>query len=572
MKRREFIRNAGAVAAFALVPSVGRSAGREDGGAPLEPFLRVLSALNDKKLEAILPSQIRDGGSRWRGGFADEFRVPNTHATVSGIVAIANAYASPYSENYLSAELEQPLLDAVACLRRVQHDDGTIDLHSTNFHSPPDTGFLVLDLSPVYTNLKRLQRPAIESTVAQLATFLEEAGDGMAVGGIHTANHRWIVCGALAHVYSYFPKQRYVDRIDDWLGEGIDQDPDGQYTERSVGGYSSHIDNVFLDVARLLDRPAMFDIVRKNLDMTLYFMQPGGELMTDAGGRGGPSRRSYIGRYYYAYKYFALKERNPVYEAVCRFIENQMPDQVVNYLSELLANPIFKQPSIQPSKIPDDYAKHLAYLSGIYRRRRGQFDYTVIEGNPTFFTFMKGSAVLQSMRLHAAFFGRRGQFVGESIELHGDQVVLRKHITHGYWQPFPEERRTGDGDWAKLPRLEREMTGKLSLDYTVRISESRGRVKVEVEIAGTEHVPVSLELSFRAGGKLSGVVPDSRIENAYFFTDRVGQYRLGNDVITFTPGTGAHEWAQMRGQTDKQDGESVYLTGYTPFKHTIELS
>ena len=52
----------------------------------------------------------------------------------------------------------------------------------------------------------------------------------------------------------------------------------------------------------------------------------------------------------------------------------------------------------------------------------------------------------------------------------------------------------------------------------------------------------------------------------------MGQYKKGDDVIKFGPGTVTHKWAEMRGMLPKQNGNSVYITGYTPFKHTIELS
>ena len=61
---------------------------------------------------------------------------------------------------------------AMACLMRVQHEDGTIDLHSTNFHSTPDTAFLVNYLSPVYVVLKRMDQKGLSDLIKGLEQFL----------------------------------------------------------------------------------------------------------------------------------------------------------------------------------------------------------------------------------------------------------------------------------------------------------------------------------------------------------------------------------------------------------------
>ncbi|MGY8719206.1 MAG: hypothetical protein ACKVI3_15660, partial [Verrucomicrobiia bacterium] len=330
----------------------------------------MLTEINDELIEGLISQQVSLPGERWDGGVADRFEVLNINSTLGFAGRLAISYSSPSSRYYLSSRLEGPMDQAMACVLKVQHEDGTTDLHTTNFHSTPDAAFLVNYISPIFVNLTRLARPGLLGVTGKMEQFLRNAGKALAVGGIHTPNHRWVVCSALARVNALFPSQAYVDRIDDWLGEGIDIDPDGQFTEQSVSIYSPICDTMFLTIGRLLKRDELMDIVRRNLDMTLYYIQPGGEVLTDASGRQDSARIGYIANYYYAYRYFALKDGNPVYAAVCRLIENLMPERIVRYVPELLESPELLEELPVASKVPDNYAKRFAH-SGVFRIRSG---------------------------------------------------------------------------------------------------------------------------------------------------------------------------------------------------------
>jgi hypothetical protein len=571
-KRRTFLKQSSiAAAALATIPSVAwaHDSNMIMGGS--DAILKKLTKINDDAIEDLLSKQVSLPGDRWDGGVKDQWEVINTHRTAWFIIRIANSYASPFSTYYLSEKLEKPMNQAMTCLLNVQHEDGTIDLHSTNFHSTPDTAFLVNYMSPVYVVLKRMDRSGLNNLIKGIEQFFLNAGKCLAVGGIHTANHRWVVCSALARLNSFFPDQKYVDRADEWLSEGIDLDPDGQYAERSVSIYSPTVDNMLLTTGLYFNRPELLDVVRKNLDMTLFYIQPGGEVLTDASDRQDNARTGYVDSYYYAYRYFAIKDKNPVYAAVCELIEHLMPEKITRYIPELLEDPIFSTDLVSATKIPDDYFKRFSY-SGVFRIRRGDADISVIERNPTFLSYMKGNAVLQSIRLASAFFGSRGQFISEKAELSGNTIILSKSHTHGYYQPFPEDKRTGDGDWHNMPRIARQMSELQTMNYKVIISESNGKIAIDIEIDGTPYVPVSLEMSFRPGGELSGVTSDKNLADSYFLESGTGQYKHGNNTIKFGPGVSEHKWAEIRGMLPKQNGKSVYLTGYTPFKHTLELS
>ena len=106
----------------------------------------------------------------------------------------------------------------------------------------------------------------------------------------------------------------------------------------------------------------------------------------------------------------------------------------------------------------------------------------------------------------------------------------------------------------------------------VYILESNGKIDIDIEIKGTPHVPVALEMSFREGGKLVGTTPDLNVKGVNFLSNGTGQYIVGDDVINFGRGSAPHKWSQMRGMLPKQEGNSVYITGFTPFHKTITIS
>ena len=50
-----------------------------------------------------------------------------------------------------------------------------------------------------------------------------------------------------------------------------------------------------------------------------------------------------------------------------------------------------------------------------------------------------------------------------------------------------------------------------------------------------------------------------------------GVYRAGKNFIRFGPGAAPHQYTELRGAEPKLPGQSVYITGFTPFDHTITL-
>lgn len=90
---------------------------------------------------------------------------------------------------------------------------------------------------------------------------------------------------------------------------------------------------------------------------------------------------------------------------------------------------------------------------------------------------------------------------------------------------------------------------------------------------GTRGVPVVVEVSARGqdGLQMDGLVRAPDAVDAFLLAGGNAVVRGGKHSIRFGPGKQAHRYTQVRGAERKLPGGSVYITGVTPFDHTLEF-
>jgi hypothetical protein len=527
-----------------------------------------LIASNDAAIEAKLAAQQRDRSRPTFGGIRAADGLYHAGAAAGFIRDLTAAYLSPDSRYAGSPELLAALDDAATFMLAAQHDDGTIDLLTTNFHSTPDTGFVLEWMCAAAGVLRDAGLPATKAVLDKLLTFIERGADALAVGGIHTPNHRWVVCMALARANALIPDPRYVARIDTWLAENIDIDPDGQFTERSTSIYSPLTDRCLITVARLLDRPELLVPVRRNLEMSLYYMHADGQIATEGSRRQDQYRRGSMLRYAYPYRYMALLDGDGRFAAVARQIERQETARLSGGLIDFLESPELAAAMPPDRALPDDFERHFSH-SGLVRIRRDEISATILEDNATFFSLHVGSASVV-MRFASAFFGK-GQFVGQDLRKEGRDWVMHQDLTGPYFQPIAAELRRADGNWHETGQDKRPRSEVQGLRSVVRIRERPGGFDVELEITGTDGVPVAIELGFPDDTQVAGVAPLADDSDALLAATGEAVLSVGSDRIHVDHTTVEHEWTDIRGALPKLPGRSLYATGFTPFRHTLEF-
>jgi hypothetical protein len=586
MFRLKFTRRTALGKAATLAASAGAQAltaqetGIGDEGQ--RAFLRLLKSSDETVLS---PGQGRGLG---RGG---------------NVAAMVAAYCSKESVHYRSERLIPSMEHASRAFVNAQNPDGTLD--AGNLASPPDTGFVVEGLAASLGVLRGMDEPRLQQTKDTLTKFLLAAGEALVTGGVHTPNHRWVVCCALARINALFPAAKYVNRIDDWLGEGIYQDGDGQFEERSTGIYSRVTDNALLTISRLLKRPALLEPVRRNLEMTLYYLHPDGEVETVASRRQDQNMSVSVANYYLQYRYLAIRDNNARFAAVTRLIQERSNLGFVegaNPLIHFLDEPLLRKPLPEGGAVPSDYAKVFAN-SGVTRIRRGAISATIYGGsdwplgvasglaaNPTFFTLRKGRAVLESVRMGGQFFSE-GVFRSDGLAVDVGQYTLHQRFDVPYYQPLPQNLRNPRGDyeltpardvrfWSKLDFPHRQMSNVQVLDQKVTVAENQGSFELHFDITGHSRVAYAVELAFRPGGEFTGALEEVTRDNAkaYFLKEGVGRYRVGDDAIEFGPGQAEHQQINLSGPSYAAHGAAlrargtcVYITGFTPFQKVVTI-
>ena len=594
MTRGEFIRLSGLTLTGALVSDVVFANDLLSNSSTAKEDIELMKKLilnNDAKVKSILNKSPVDPA----------IKLSSFRGVAGSITAMTSSMCNPGSEYYKSKLLAEKLNQATDILLKEQYSDGTLDA-SGNRQSPPDTAFILEYICPAAAILKNNKQSELAPLKDKLKKFMLNAGEAMITGGVHTPNHRWVICAALANLNFLYPDARYVRRIDEWLAEGIYINEDGHYAERS-GIYSVVINKALITIARLLNRPQLLEIVNKNLITYFYYTEPNGDLVTVDSKRQDQFMNLKATNFYLPYRYMAIRTGNPMFAYMVDVIEN-LPEFTNDILPNSLAffmenKELCKQIKID-GKVTNDFEKFFA-ISSLARIRRGKTSVTLFGGNdkpmmivsgrssnPNFLMYRKGDAILKYMRLSTSFFSM-GYFSSEGIVKEGNKYILKETKEADYYQPLTEEFRRADGDYKLSQSQDGRFWNKMDFDSRIKsnvkkqitvieVIENNGVLSLDFKVDGPPNVEVTIEMCFKEGSNITGAVLDEK--KNYFLKSGTGKLSAGEDLIHFGPGKCEHlkiekldseQYTYHQGSL-RTNGEHVYITGFTPFRHTMIIS
>lgn len=594
MSRGEFLRLGSLSLAGTLVSDLAFANDFFSNNNPSKEDILLMQKLissNDAKVKIILSKALTEPG----------IRISNFRPIAGAITVLAASISNSKSEYYKSESVAQKLNQAVDILLKEQYNDGTLDAGG-NRQSPPDTAFILEYICPAAVLLNVSKQKDLAEIKDKLKKFIQNAGEAMTTGGVHTPNHRWVICAALASINSLYPDARYVQRIDQWLAEGIYLNEDGHYSERS-GVYSAVIDKALITMARLLNRPQLLDIVNKNLTTYFYYTETNGDLVTVDSKRQDQFMNIKVNKFYLQYRYMAIHTKNPMFVYMVKLIES-LPEFNSDILPDSLAffmeNPELQKEIPVEGKVANDFEKFFA-VSNLARIRRGKSSMTLFGGNdkplqvvsgrssnPNFLMYRKGDAILKYMRLSTSFF-RLGYFSSDGIVKEGNKYILKEIKEGDYYQPLAPEFRKADGDYKLSPSPDGRFWNKMDFDSRVKsnvklqttiieITENNGALNLDFKVDGPPNVEVTIEMCFSEGTIIKGAEQD--VKKNYFLKSGSGETSSTVDTIQFGPGKCEHynvenldseEYTYHQGSL-RTSGEHVYITGFTPFYHKMTIS
>lgn len=594
MQRRAFLAGTAASAAvIAATPSgaASRSSARDTA------TLAVVTAAADQQATAILTKPAPPGFGSY------------PRATLRRVRRLVAPFLWPQSKYFHDEALIAPIEALLNKVEADQLDDGTVR-SGGNLHSPPDTAFLIEDMSVMVGGLRRDRHPKSQAFAARLTAMMRKAGPTLVAGGIHTPNHRWELSAALAKIDQVDPNPAYRARIDQWLAEGVDIDADGFYSERS-SIYASEVSNPSLLVlAHLPGLAGLRDLVRRNLETTIALAEPvGGEVETvQARRQDQDQRRQTLHAYYLQYRELALRDGDSRFAGVARWIERNDSSRLADTLADFINEPDLARPL--PTEIqPFGDLRRSFPTVGLVRERRGPITASLYAGsdwyadgkpsvffntigsglatNPTLMRLWKGGLAVDAIRLIPDFFNM-GHFRPSAITREPDGAVrLGGELAAPYYQPMPPERRRPDGVYALSPSVDARFNS--ALDFSHRPASFR-RLSIQIfvrpepdgyrlsfETSGEEAVDITLELTLRDGGVLEGARELG--DGGYLLVDGQASYRLGDQRLSIGPGNGDgavkvssgenYSWAGGRLQLP---GKRLYITGHTPLRYELRLA
>ncbi|MGG1516409.1 hypothetical protein ABE504_13405 [Paenibacillus oryzisoli] len=555
----------------------------------------VLLEVMEARWRKIKISQVRDKSSYWHGAFTENGNgkpyegLTSSDALLSLTVSL---YAHPGSAYHRDAGLLRVICDQIGFLRRAQLPSGCISLHNCNIDSPPDTGFAVHFTALCLHVLEKMDDPAVKEPCTELRLFLQRTIPGLMAGGIHTPNHRWVLCGALALLYELFGDERLRERADRFLAEGLDINPDGEWTERSNAIYNAVCSIFLYQTARVFGYDDLYEPIARNLRMMQYMLHPRSEIATEYSSR---QDRGEIMRlnasYYVAFRLMADRNADPLFHSFAReaLLTLQAGGEALLYRM-FLPKAMNAVLPLQP--LPDRYEVFLnrertapvtgtipyqrtAFHAGspLIRYRQGELSVTVIAGQPEFLYLQFGQARLLGVRLALGWFGVAGTPFA-AIRQTGDHAYELSMELEGSYRDALEEDAVSQTDplhfAESIPLRIKTNVTVLPVRVGIRLDPAGVDLHYRVE-AGTPPLFAQAVYAFASEGSLEG--PDLAPIHAHASWLKSGHliYSCGEDWITVDGGAFQHGFEALRNDGLDPGVQSAAVNYLTPLEATVRI-
>jgi len=542
----------------------------------IEHYQKAVRAL-DSYLPEIISKQVDDPNRFDYGGIEK----PSLGIADSeyGINELLSCYFCPDSKYYRDIDLRERVIKAVKFLVRTQHDDGTIDLYETNFHSPPDTSFRVWVYAPWVEYLRKIKLNNSELEILSLLeTFLKRTIPALKSGGFHTPNHRWVQASALARLGVLFDDKECKLLAEEYLEEGIDCNEDGLFYEKSLAIYNPVCGMAMLWLAEDLGKEELIKYTKKVLDFAIHFLEKDGTVLTTFSIRQDRGLRVNLDtRYYYLYKKMSILENNGTYAEASDCIFNGNLNRLghgFNPLHLFLFYPEFKEERIERKPLPR-FGEYFFKNSGIVRINSDKYSLTFTKGSDEFLTLVLGAADIR-FRYLTSFFGK-GPFIGEDMEGVEDGYILSQKLEWGYLDLLPEEERGKKVMWNEMNHSLRRWIKMQNIETRIKLCMNNNLQSGNISLStnGCRDVLTMLEVSVPKDGEISfkGEVTQVR-ENTFLLKDGLVRYQKGSISFELSPGSRNHKLIDYRGDRVTKETGRLYIvmTFRVPFEHKLEFS
>jgi len=483
-------------------------------------------------------------------------------------------------------------------LESLQSADGLFT-SSANLDSPPDSAFTINDAA-LTASFLRGYTAAADQLRQRLGRILGRSLPALISGGVHTPNHRWEIASALVaagDIHGGTLAESATLRARDWLGEGVDVDSDGLYSERSPN-YAANVSNpALLTLAQHLGRPDLVSIVHRNLHAHLDLTSPDGGVETIHSRRqdqfGGPFPLGPFATQFAVFADGCARCRHGLQRALVA--PGLEPADVLtqSVLDERVAAGLAAAERDSQPPEPDQCVDRWFAGTRLWRHSDGRNWISLYAGsdvpatgrigsglatNPTFLRAGLGAVELSSMRLSRNFFSM-GPFRAERMVRECGRLVLHEQIGASYYQPLPAGCRDAAGRY----RLEHEGRFTAAMAFSDRAADE---VELTTTITFDPDADGSAVLSIDTRGAVSGqalgiALPEGTsvdgatdLGEGRFGITGATTIRRGGDTVVLEPSAGSAadvapfyepgEEFTFLGGTDAVRGTRLYLTWRSP--------